>query len=64
MLARMGGGLTMGMAARRAPGGGGPAVTAATWNPADKGTGVVLSNGNLTAVGDGSTWRSCRSTRY
>lgn len=29
---------------------GGPAVTYATWNPADKSAGIVLSGGNLTAT--------------
>src|SRR5690242_10283612 len=36
--------------------------TYATWNPADKGTGVTLSNGNLTIVGTGVSQNFARST--
>jgi len=39
------------------------ATTPVTWNPNDKGSGVVLSNGNLTAVGGGNgAWQSLRAT--
>lgn len=35
----------------------------ATWNPADKGVNVALSNGNLTyANGEATSWRIARST--
>ncbi|BBP05668.1 hypothetical protein TPL01_33490 [Sulfuriferula plumbiphila] len=35
----------------------------ATWNPADKGTAMILSPGNLTAVGNGSAFASVRATQ-
>src|SRR5690242_7173914 len=34
----------------------------ATWNPADKGANVVLTNGNLTATKNNSAWQNVRST--
>jgi len=39
-------------------------ATFATWNPSDKGTNIVLSNGNLTVAVNpgGGTWNSVRST--
>lgn len=37
-------------------------VTYATWNPLDKGTGVTLSNGDLTIVGTGAGQNFGRST--
>lgn len=33
-----------------------------TWNPADKHSGITLSNGNLTATNSGGAWRSVRAT--
>jgi hypothetical protein len=46
--------------------GGGGGVSTVTWNPADKGAGIDLSNGNLTAsrnlTGSGSTYHSVRAT--
>lgn len=38
------------------------AVTYATWNPSDKGTGITLSNGNLTAAANTTGWHGVRST--
>lgn len=37
-------------------------ATYATWNPADKGTDLTLSNGNLSATNATGNWRSVRST--
>ena len=42
-------------------GGGAPAVTYATWNPADKGN-ITLSGGDLIAQSNAGTWNSVRST--
>ena len=42
-------------------GGAAPAPTYATWNPADIGTQLSLSNGDLTVTGGGS-WRTVRAT--
>ena len=39
-----------------------PPVGFTTWNPSDKGAGVTLSNGNLTATG--TTFASVRSVNY
>jgi hypothetical protein len=38
----------------------GAAATSSTWNPADKGANVVLSNGNITAAKAGSGYESVR----
>ncbi len=46
-----------------ARGGGAPAVTPSTWNPADKSARITLSNGNLTAVGDGIGHGTVRATQ-
>lgn len=45
--------------------GGAPAAPAITWNPADKGDQIVLSNGNLDANNNAATfaWRSVRATQ-
>src|SRR5512135_2625404 len=37
---------------------------ATTWNPSDKGTGVTLSNGNLTALATTNNQNSTRATDY
>ena len=42
-------------------GGGAPAVTYATWNPADKGS-ITLSGGDLLAQSNSGAWNSVRST--
>jgi len=42
--------------------GGAPAVTYATWNPADKGTRAVLSNGDLTLQPSLGWWAGARTT--
>lgn len=39
-----------------------PSFTYATWNPADKGGNITLTNGNLTAENTASSWNSARST--
>ena len=36
----------------------------ATWNPADKSAGVVLSNDDTTAISVGNAWKGVRSTQY
>lgn len=38
-------------------------VVPVTWNPADKGTNITLSAGNLAAEGGGGVWNSVRATR-
>lgn len=43
-------------------GGGGPGPSLVTWNPADKGSTLVLSNGDLTATAATAAWRTVRST--
>jgi len=43
-------------------GGGGGVTTYATWNPLDKGSGITLSNGNLTATCPNTTIQFARST--
>ena len=45
------------------PGGGTPAPSPATWNPADKDARITLSGGNLTVTGDAAGWESVRATR-
>ena len=51
----------MGALMRRAFMGSAPAVTYATWNPADKDAGITLSGGNLTAVNNTAN-KSVRAT--
>jgi len=40
-----------------------PLPTYATWNPSDKSPYLILSGGNLTVTGSGSTWGGVRATK-
>ena len=42
-----------------------PPPSSATWNPADKASGIALSNGNLSATGNGSSvYKNVRATTF